>query len=521
MDSEDSNSLDREETDVITLSDSRIFIHLHGGFDDWKDDNNEGKGPLHWLANNNNFTRKGDDVSYGQRVQMIHYFIAAGANVDVKDNYHCTALFEAAETGFYDGVKLLLEADADINSQSDSGKTPLHIAVLHGHIDIIELLLNYKADTTIKDGEGCTALHYACDSKESDKITEMLLQSGADVNVRDNKGWTPLHHAIICEKDEVIAKLWYHENSDINAVNHEGETPLQLLAAYRINPLLNDYLTNYIDSCIKTLSYEQIHCCKVLFKVVLLENPNLDLPERLASPLSSYLLSDLTNYWNCLQSEVKTMINEKITEEYSVYDLCLAENPVNFKKFLSDKSRLAIVEALDLEANFPNYSGQLKSNLESGKALHQKIMDTDYSLCDIYQEKDTAKLMRFFSDTRIETTVRQLLTVPALTDFFPDFFKKQLVTTLAGHLEIAIPKQDNRLEDMMQKYLFADELSTSNAISSQSPSSFFRCQTEASAIANDETHSYQSLGLFPVIESPSEASKEAKELLNKRRCLEK
>ena len=49
-------------------------------------------------------------------------------------------------------VRLLLEADAEVNVQDDDGSTALMCACEHGHTDIVKMLLAHQdCDPTVAD----------------------------------------------------------------------------------------------------------------------------------------------------------------------------------------------------------------------------------------------------------------------------------------------------------------------------------------------------------------------------------
>src|SRR5215471_8361792 len=66
--------------------------------------------------------------------------IAAGANVNAKDEHGNTALLEAARNGHDDVVRALLAAGADIKAKNDDGKTALMLATQNSHEDVIRAL---------------------------------------------------------------------------------------------------------------------------------------------------------------------------------------------------------------------------------------------------------------------------------------------------------------------------------------------------------------------------------------------
>ena len=104
------------------------------------------------------------------------------------------ALLDAAEKGNIEAVKQHLAAGADVNAKDQRRWTPLHHAAYEGHKEIAELLIAEGADMNAKDKLGDTPLQVAAyqDHKE---IAELFIANGADVNAKSDNGRTPLDWA--------------------------------------------------------------------------------------------------------------------------------------------------------------------------------------------------------------------------------------------------------------------------------------------------------------------------------------
>ena len=105
-----------------------------------------------------------------------------------------TSIHEAAYEGNIEAVKQHLAAGVDVNAKNDSENTPLHRAALKGHKEVAELLLAEGADVNAKNKRYMTPLHLAARSGRKE-IVELLITAGADVNAKDEDGKTPLDDA--------------------------------------------------------------------------------------------------------------------------------------------------------------------------------------------------------------------------------------------------------------------------------------------------------------------------------------
>ena len=112
--------------------------------------------------------------------------------------------------------KLLLENNAKVNIQDESGYTPLHWCVMRDSESLCRLLLEHNADVNIQDKGGQTPLHqsvtksdrYWYRARDCSQITDLLIKYGVqDIDVRDAKGRTPLQLAVRSRNDQAVQKL--------------------------------------------------------------------------------------------------------------------------------------------------------------------------------------------------------------------------------------------------------------------------------------------------------------------------
>lgn len=120
--------------------------------------------------------------------------LKAGAFIDGFTMYGKSALHQAARSGKYSCVRILLEHNACANIASYDRRTPLMEAAEHGYTDCLIMLLSYGADPNTVSTDQMTALHYAARNGHKDCL-EKLLQSGSNVDAIASGGWRPLHFA--------------------------------------------------------------------------------------------------------------------------------------------------------------------------------------------------------------------------------------------------------------------------------------------------------------------------------------
>ena len=208
-------------------------------------------GPIHDAA------RKGD-------IEAVKQHLAAGRNVNAKDDKGRTPLHRAAREGHKEVAELLIAAGADLNTKDKEGKTPLYHAARWGHTNIAALLIAAGADVNAKDDKGRTPLDRAVGyteivallrkhgGKTSEELNALIdaaeagnieavkqhLAAGMDVNAKDEDGVTPLHEAALWGHNEV-AELLIANGAEVNAIivsgPYQGKTPLDLAIRHKKN----------------------------------------------------------------------------------------------------------------------------------------------------------------------------------------------------------------------------------------------------------------------------------------------
>lgn len=139
--------------------------------------------PSHW---------SGDD-----NVEMVHFLLdnSADANSILDDKESLLPLHLAVREGKISVVRALLEYGADVDRQNDEGWTALHEAANMGFDEVVRLLIDeYNADMSISLINRSVALHVAAQANRI-RCVQALLDGGQNVNVTNSDGRTALHIA--------------------------------------------------------------------------------------------------------------------------------------------------------------------------------------------------------------------------------------------------------------------------------------------------------------------------------------
>ncbi|KAM0146728.1 hypothetical protein ACHAPG_010988 [Botrytis cinerea] len=144
--------------------------------------------------------------------KLVQLFIKHGASIDSSDGLYGSALTNACYHGHKSTVKLLLKAGAKMYSDEISGlNTPLQAAAEGGYTEIVKILLDAGADVSDK-GADRIALHSAVKDKV---IFELIHNHGANINASGGRYENVLQAAAREGNLEVMATCLDH-GVDIN-----------------------------------------------------------------------------------------------------------------------------------------------------------------------------------------------------------------------------------------------------------------------------------------------------------------
>jgi ankyrin repeat protein len=92
--------------------------------------------------------------------EIAKYLLDWRADPDVGDELGLTCLHKAAKAGSPGMCRLLLSnGKCDVNKQAKDWSTPLHLAVDSGCFEAVELLLDADAQVNVHTDKGFTPLH--------------------------------------------------------------------------------------------------------------------------------------------------------------------------------------------------------------------------------------------------------------------------------------------------------------------------------------------------------------------------
>lgn len=91
-------------------------------------------------------------------LEAVKQHIAAGTDLNVKDQYGSTPLHVATTFGKTDIALALIEGNADLSIKNNDGSSPLHIAAFFCRTEIVKALLDKEADKSAINNFGATAI---------------------------------------------------------------------------------------------------------------------------------------------------------------------------------------------------------------------------------------------------------------------------------------------------------------------------------------------------------------------------
>ena len=136
------------------------------------------------------------------------------------------AWFESARRGQLQSL-LKLRKKVKIEVSNSAGETALILAAEGGFKEVVKFLLNQKANINAIDNEGNSSLSYALDVG-ADDVSMLLLQSGVSLDFRSKDGNTYMALAAKSGRKKIIEELIRRDPHAMEEANNEGETPVMI-----------------------------------------------------------------------------------------------------------------------------------------------------------------------------------------------------------------------------------------------------------------------------------------------------
>lgn len=171
------------------------------------------------------------DVRAGN-VKAVQVHLDKGVDLDIVDERDETALMVAASSGDLEMARMLLEAGADPNKKSESGRhLSLHRAILKDHLELVRLLLESGANLNTEDQGGLTPLILAS-QRRNEEIVALLVEAGAQLGI--------VEYALLDQSNAV--RTFLREGTSVDYANEAGQTALMAAALRADVPLMMDLL---------------------------------------------------------------------------------------------------------------------------------------------------------------------------------------------------------------------------------------------------------------------------------------
>lgn len=109
--------------------------------------------------------------------ERVAELLRAGAKVNATDDWGCTPLHVAADSGATPAVRLLLQRGAEVDAREAWDETPLHLAARRGSTEVCQVLLEHGALANAQNADDVTPLVAAAKAGHA-SACEALLECG-------------------------------------------------------------------------------------------------------------------------------------------------------------------------------------------------------------------------------------------------------------------------------------------------------------------------------------------------------
>eukprot|EP00943_MAST-04B_sp_MAST-4B-sp1_P005289 g5289.t1 len=186
-------------------------------------------------------------------IEVVKILVEANVDIDDVNKENMTALYLAAREGWYHVVVYLLEVGANVNQSATTKRTPLFCALMNDHCNIVKYFINNTdADIEGRDSSLNTIWHEiaACNSLNCFQLFVELYNDNAetndnnkimsygremkrliDLNCLNNIGQHPIHLAASEGHSEILKLMLSINCKLIDLPQHDGNTALHIACA--------------------------------------------------------------------------------------------------------------------------------------------------------------------------------------------------------------------------------------------------------------------------------------------------
>lgn len=184
-------------------------------------------------------------AAWNQWIGPLKVILSAKPDLEIQDDGGHTALTMAVRDGSEEVVRLLLEAGANVNHQTNYKGSPLRYAVFSNAVETVRTILGYRPDLSLRDKDGDTALHCIQHSTPVE-IPRLLCNAGSDLESLNKDGYTPLSVAVECGNVHVV-KYFISKKARLNITGGKLGGPLHIACQYSNHELVRILVSEGAD----------------------------------------------------------------------------------------------------------------------------------------------------------------------------------------------------------------------------------------------------------------------------------
>eukprot|EP01117_Protostelium_nocturnum_P016978 TRINITY_DN6818_c2_g1_i1.p1 TRINITY_DN6818_c2_g1~~TRINITY_DN6818_c2_g1_i1.p1 ORF type:complete len:681 (+),score=92.26 TRINITY_DN6818_c2_g1_i1:22-2064(+) len=179
--------------------------------------------------------------------EIVELLISKGANVNQQTNDGKTPLHCASQWKWIEVVRILTNTEGIIIDKADqNGQTPLQVAAGSGCVDVARILIQNNANIENVTSSGRTPLYLSVELGHIE-MTRLLLEAQANPNRSNNQGvgWSAL--GLACWKGFTeIAQLLLKYGADPNVKNKKNQSPLILAVNFGFLDIVKSLLNHNV-----------------------------------------------------------------------------------------------------------------------------------------------------------------------------------------------------------------------------------------------------------------------------------